>query len=81
VAKLLPRLEDATVGKIVIGGEDIAPLTGRKLLELRRKMQPDLLDAIPGEPEAGPAPVPPRGAGFLRSTAVHYRAATIGFAR
>jgi peptide/nickel transport system ATP-binding protein len=44
VAKLLLRLEHATSGKTVIGGEDIAPLHGRKLLELRRKMQPVFQD-------------------------------------
>jgi peptide/nickel transport system ATP-binding protein len=44
VAKLLLRLEDATTGQIMIGGEDIAPLKGRKLLELRRRMQPVFQD-------------------------------------
>jgi peptide/nickel transport system ATP-binding protein len=44
VAKLLLRLEDATSGSIVIDDENIAPLTGRKLLALRRKMQPVFQD-------------------------------------
>ena len=44
VAKLLLRLEDATKGKIMIDGADIAPLGGAALLSLRRKMQPVFQD-------------------------------------
>ncbi|MEO6944321.1 MAG: ABC transporter ATP-binding protein [Lacisediminihabitans sp.] len=44
VAKLLLRLEDATSGHITIDGTDTAPLKGRKLLALRRKMQPVFQD-------------------------------------
>ena len=44
VAKLLLRLEDATSGHIRIDGTDTAPLKGRKLLALRRKMQPVFQD-------------------------------------
>jgi len=44
VAKLLLRLEDATQGKIMIDGADIAHLGGRELLALRRKMQPVFQD-------------------------------------
>ena len=44
VAKLLLRLEDVTSGRITIDGVDTAPLKGRKLLALRRKMQPVFQD-------------------------------------
>jgi len=44
VAKLLLRLEDATSGEIRIDGTDTAPLKGRRLLALRRKMQPVFQD-------------------------------------
>ncbi|QWT23704.1 ABC transporter ATP-binding protein [Subtercola sp. PAMC28395] len=44
VAKMLLRLEDATAGKILIDGTDTAPLKGRELLALRRKMQPVFQD-------------------------------------
>jgi peptide/nickel transport system ATP-binding protein len=44
VAKLLLRLEEATSGRIDIDGADIAPLAGRALLGLRRKMQPVFQD-------------------------------------
>jgi peptide/nickel transport system ATP-binding protein len=44
VAKLLLRLEDATSGEIRIDGTDTAPLTGKSLLALRRKMQPVFQD-------------------------------------
>ena len=44
VAKLLLRLEDATSGHIRIDDTDTAPLKGRKLLALRRKMQPVFQD-------------------------------------
>ncbi|PPF82955.1 ABC transporter ATP-binding protein [Subtercola sp. Z020] len=44
VAKMLLRLEDVTAGKILINGTDTAPLKGRALLDLRRKMQPVFQD-------------------------------------
>ncbi|MCU1479988.1 MAG: transporter ATP-binding protein [Subtercola sp.] len=44
VAKMLLRLEDATEGQILINGTDTAPLKGRALLDLRRKMQPVFQD-------------------------------------
>lgn len=44
VAKLLLRLEEATSGRIAIDGIDTAQLKGRKLLALRRKMQPVFQD-------------------------------------
>jgi peptide/nickel transport system ATP-binding protein len=44
VAKLLLRLEDATSGHITIDGTDSAPIKGRRLLALRRKMQPVFQD-------------------------------------
>jgi peptide/nickel transport system ATP-binding protein len=44
VAKLLLRLEDVTSGQITIDDVDTAPLKGRKLLALRRKMQPVFQD-------------------------------------
>ncbi|RNE63826.1 dipeptide ABC transporter ATP-binding protein [Cryobacterium tepidiphilum] len=44
VAKLLLRLEEATSGRIDIDGANIAPLAGRDLLGLRRKMQPVFQD-------------------------------------
>jgi peptide/nickel transport system ATP-binding protein len=44
VAKLLLRLEDATSGEIRIDGTDTAPLKGKSLLALRRKMQPVFQD-------------------------------------
>jgi peptide/nickel transport system ATP-binding protein len=44
VAKLLLRLEDATSGEIRINGTDTAPLKGKSLLALRRKMQPVFQD-------------------------------------
>ncbi|RFA19993.1 dipeptide ABC transporter ATP-binding protein [Subtercola boreus] len=44
VAKMLLRLEDATDGKILINGTDTAPLRGKELLALRRRMQPVFQD-------------------------------------
>jgi len=44
VAKLLLRLEDATSGEIRIDGTDTAPMKGKSLLALRRKMQPVFQD-------------------------------------
>ena len=44
VAKLLLRLEEATSGRIDIDGKNIAPLSGKDLLGLRRKMQPVFQD-------------------------------------
>ncbi|RFA09725.1 ABC transporter ATP-binding protein [Subtercola boreus] len=44
VAKMLLRLEDATEGKILINGTDTAPLKGKALLDLRRRMQPVFQD-------------------------------------
>ncbi|MBF4634559.1 ABC transporter ATP-binding protein [Agreia pratensis] len=44
VAKLLLRLEDSTSGEIRIDGTDTAPLKGKSLLALRRKMQPVFQD-------------------------------------
>ncbi|GGF26933.1 dipeptide ABC transporter ATP-binding protein [Subtercola lobariae] len=44
VAKMLLRLEDATHGEIVINGTNTAPLKGKALLSLRRKMQPVFQD-------------------------------------
>ncbi|KQP55923.1 ABC transporter ATP-binding protein [Agreia sp. Leaf283] len=44
VAKLLLRLEEATSGEIRIDGTDTAPMKGKSLLALRRKMQPVFQD-------------------------------------
>ncbi len=44
VARMLLRLEDATSGEIRIDGVDTAPLAGRELLNLRRRMQPVFQD-------------------------------------
>ena len=44
VARMLLRLEDATSGEIRIDGVDTAPLKGRELLNLRRRMQPVFQD-------------------------------------
>ncbi len=43
-AKLLLRLEDATSGRIIVDGEDIAEKRGAGLLEFRRRMQPVFQD-------------------------------------
>ncbi|MEA9986038.1 ABC transporter ATP-binding protein [Subtercola sp. RTI3] len=44
VAKMLLRLEDATHGEIRIDGTNTAPMKGKALLDLRRKMQPVFQD-------------------------------------
>ncbi|WP_139417671.1 dipeptide ABC transporter ATP-binding protein [Agromyces laixinhei] len=44
VAKLLLKLEDATSGKIVVGGKDLAATSGKELFELRGRMQPVFQD-------------------------------------
>ena len=44
VAKMILRLEDPTSGSILIDGTDVAPLKGRALLDLRRRMQPVFQD-------------------------------------
>ena len=44
VAKMILRLEDPTSGQIMIDGQDVAPLKGRALLDLRRRMQPVFQD-------------------------------------
>ncbi|WP_440711216.1 dipeptide ABC transporter ATP-binding protein [Herbiconiux sp. YIM B11900] len=44
VAKMILRLEDPTSGSILIDGEDVAPLKGKALLSLRRRMQPVFQD-------------------------------------
>jgi peptide/nickel transport system ATP-binding protein len=44
VAKMILRLEDPTSGSITIDGTDVAPLKGKALLDLRRRMQPVFQD-------------------------------------
>ena len=44
VAKMLLKLEDATSGKIVVGGKDLASVTGKELFNLRSRMQPVFQD-------------------------------------
>ncbi|MCS5734213.1 dipeptide ABC transporter ATP-binding protein [Herbiconiux daphne] len=44
VAKMILRLEDPTSGSIMIDGQDVAPLKGKPLLDLRRRMQPVFQD-------------------------------------
>ncbi|WP_430645686.1 dipeptide ABC transporter ATP-binding protein [Agromyces sp. GXS1127] len=44
VAKMLLKLEDATSGKILVGGKDLASLTGKELFDLRSRMQPVFQD-------------------------------------
>jgi peptide/nickel transport system ATP-binding protein len=44
VAKMILRLEDPTSGQILIDGVDVAPLKGKPLLDLRRRMQPVFQD-------------------------------------
>ena len=44
VAKMLLKLEDTTSGKIVVGGHDLASVTGKELFELRSRMQPVFQD-------------------------------------
>ena len=41
---MLLKLEDATKGRIVVGGKDLASVTGKELFELRSRMQPVFQD-------------------------------------
>lgn len=44
VAKMLLKLEDATSGKIIVGGRDLATVSRAELFELRSRMQPVFQD-------------------------------------
>ena len=44
VARLILKLEQATSGSIMVDGKDVASLTGRDMLALRRQMQPVFQD-------------------------------------
>jgi peptide/nickel transport system ATP-binding protein len=44
VAKMLLKLESSTSGKIVVGGKDLASVTGKELFDLRSRMQPVFQD-------------------------------------
>ncbi|MCD2442681.1 ABC transporter ATP-binding protein [Agromyces sp. SYSU K20354] len=44
VAKMLLKLEDATAGKIVVGGTDLSTVTQRDMFALRGRMQPVFQD-------------------------------------
>nr|WP_235825382.1 ABC transporter ATP-binding protein [Agromyces badenianii] len=44
VAKMLLKLEETTSGRIVVGGEDLASVTGKELFNLRSRMQPVFQD-------------------------------------
>ena len=44
VAKMLLKLEDVTSGKIMVGGKDLAKLSGKELFNLRSRMQPVFQD-------------------------------------
>jgi peptide/nickel transport system ATP-binding protein len=44
VAKMLLKLEETTSGKIVVGGKDLASVTGKELFNLRSRMQPVFQD-------------------------------------
>ncbi|WP_442914948.1 dipeptide ABC transporter ATP-binding protein [Leifsonia sp. Leaf264] len=44
VAKMLLKLEDATSGKIIVGGKDLNALGGKELFNLRSRMQPVFQD-------------------------------------
>ncbi|MGX5696911.1 dipeptide ABC transporter ATP-binding protein [Agromyces soli] len=44
VAKMLLKLEDATSGRILVGGHDLASLSGKELFSLRSRMQPVFQD-------------------------------------
>jgi peptide/nickel transport system ATP-binding protein len=44
VAKLILKLEEATSGSITVGGKNLANVSGRDLLALRRQMQPVFQD-------------------------------------
>ncbi|GAA1764237.1 dipeptide ABC transporter ATP-binding protein [Agromyces humatus] len=44
VAKMLLKLEDATSGKIVVGGNDLATVSSKEMFALRGRMQPVFQD-------------------------------------
>jgi peptide/nickel transport system ATP-binding protein len=44
VAKMLLKLEDITSGKVLVGGKDLASVTGKELFNLRSRMQPVFQD-------------------------------------
>ncbi|MFF2277349.1 dipeptide ABC transporter ATP-binding protein [Agromyces sp. NPDC058126] len=44
VAKMLLKLEDATSGKIVVGGHDLASVSSKEMFGLRSRMQPVFQD-------------------------------------
>lgn len=44
VAKMLLKLEDTTSGRIVVGGQDLASVSGKQLFQLRSRMQPVFQD-------------------------------------
>ncbi|WP_353827242.1 dipeptide ABC transporter ATP-binding protein [Agromyces sp. SYSU T0242] len=44
VAKMLLKLEDATSGKIIVGGKDLEQVSSKELFELRSRMQPVFQD-------------------------------------
>ncbi|MFD4420812.1 dipeptide ABC transporter ATP-binding protein [Agromyces sp. NPDC058484] len=44
VAKMLLKLEDATSGKIIVGGKDLESTHGKELFDLRSRMQPVFQD-------------------------------------
>lgn len=44
VAKMLLKLEDATSGRILVGGADLASVHGKELFSLRSRMQPVFQD-------------------------------------
>jgi peptide/nickel transport system ATP-binding protein len=44
VAKMLLKLEEATSGRILVGGNDLASLGGKELFSLRSRMQPVFQD-------------------------------------
>lgn len=44
VAKMILKLEEATAGRILVGGEDVATMSGPELFKLRSRMQPVFQD-------------------------------------
>ena len=44
VAKMLLKLEDATTGKIVVGGNDLSTVSSKAMFDLRSRMQPVFQD-------------------------------------
>ena len=44
VAKMLLKLEDATSGKIVVGGNDLSTVSSKEMFDLRSRMQPVFQD-------------------------------------